>query len=158
MEQQITDNELLEKLDSGENSFSVQNVISFVWRLKWWILICLSISLTVAFFYTKLQVPMYSSQEKVMFIDDKSGSVELSLLADVIGKTQGNRIDDELIIIKSPSLMTKVVKSLCLNIRYYQYKLPIFHGSFPLFRSVLNVRKHEFIETRRCVRLSIMRN
>ncbi len=144
MERQDNDNELIERLDSDESSFSVQNTISFVWRLKWWIILFLTVSLVSAFFYSKLQIPIYSCGEKVMFIDDKSGSVELSLLADVTGKSQNRRIDDEIIIIKSPSLMTKVVKNLDLNTRYYQYKLPVFHTSFPLFRSIFNILEHEF--------------
>jgi len=143
-ENNIDNSQLMSSLQGEDSEMNFQNVINFVWRLKWWILVCAFVAIVVAVFYVKVQIPSYRCGAKVMLLDERNGNPELSVLADLTGSRQTKRIDDEIYMLQSPNLMAQVVDELGLNTRYYQYKLPLFHTSFPLFRTVFNIKKTEF--------------
>jgi len=146
MEKQTPDMDLIAALDGEESSFDIRNVINFIWRLKWVIMACVLLALSIGYLYYKSQIPIYSSTSKVMFIDYRTTATNTSIVEDITGIKHGGKKDDEVIVMKSPSLMTKVVDHLGLNTTYYQYRLPLFHSSFPVFRSLLNIKKYEFYQ------------
>lgn len=127
-----------------EQEINISDIISFFWRLKWWIVAFAFVALCVAYFTVKMMTPIYTRSSQVMLVDESSGAnSELTLLADITGKSQSSKIDNEIFILKSPSMMTKVVKDNNLNYRYFQYKLPLFHTEKNLLKSILNIKKVE---------------
>jgi Uncharacterized protein involved in exopolysaccharide biosynthesis len=144
MDNTAEEKSLMKALDGSGSDFSIQNIISFAWRLKWWILACVVVSLSISYVYIKMQTPTYKGYSKAMFIDYTKSTSEISVIEDITGKRQGGRKDDELIVLRSPNLMGKVVKTLGLNTRYYQYKIPLFHTKVPFFRHVLAKKVCEF--------------
>lgn len=131
--------------EESKGDFDIKDLISFVWRLRWWIVGSVFVAFVVAFLYLRMTSPVYSRNASVILNNDKnSAGSELSILSDLTGMSTQSNAENEMFIMKSPSLMSKVVEALGLNYRYYQYRLPIFHGRMPIFRRFLNIKKYEF--------------
>ncbi|MEG0517584.1 MAG: Wzz/FepE/Etk N-terminal domain-containing protein, partial [Bacteroidales bacterium] len=131
--------------EDEENGFNLRDFLDFFWNLRYWIIASTLLSVAIAFMYIKVNNPSFEKSAIVMMVDDKgSGSNELSLLYDITGKAQTNKIDNEIFILRSPALMEKVVDKLGLNTRYFEYRVPLFNSSVNMFRSVLNIKKAEF--------------
>lgn len=144
MENNSEERELLKALDEQSRGMKVQDILEFLWRLKWFILLSVAVLSASAYVYVKIQTPQYTAKAKVMFIDNQNSSSEASLVEELTRRRQNGRKNDEIIVIKSPSLMENVVNKLGLNVRYFQYRLPLFHSSFPLFRDKLNIKFYEY--------------
>ena len=114
--------------EESKGDFDIKDLISFVWRLRWWIVGSVFVAFVVAFLYLRMTSPVYSRNASVILNNDKnSAGSELSILSDLTGMSTQSNAENEMFIMKSPSLMSKVVEDLGLNYRYYQYRLPIFH-------------------------------
>jgi len=144
MENNSEDRELLKALNDQGSGINIQDILEFLWRLKWVLLLSVAVFASVAYVNVKIQTPTYTARTKVMFIDYQNDNSSVSVVEEITSRRQGGRKDDEMIVLRSPSLMTKVVEKLGLNVRYYQYRLPMFHSSFPLFRDKLNIKQFEF--------------
>lgn len=128
-----------------ESNFSFREIILFLWNLKYWIAASIFFSLVVVFFYVKIATPSFVKSTIVMIVNDEgSGSNELALLYDLTGKNQTSKIDNEVFILRAPTLMKEVVNELRLNTRYFEYKLPIFHSTIEMPKSFLNIKKVEY--------------
>lgn len=89
-----------------------------------WIVGCVVIVLAAAFFYLKTQVPLYTVSSSVLIKNDnnaKGGSNGASLADLGFVTTSTQNFDNELEILKSRTLLKKVVISLDL---YINYSLP----------------------------------
>lgn len=128
-----------------ESNFNLREFLCFFWNLRYWIIGSTLLSVAVAFFYIKIKNPTFEKNAIIMMVDDKgSGTSELSLLYDLTGKTQASKIDNEIFILRSPSLMQKVVEELALNYSYFEYKVPIFNNSITFLKPLLNFKRTEF--------------
>ena len=88
-----------------------------------WFLISILLCLTIAYLYVKSTTPMYKISARVLVNDEKKGGglSGNSLLGDLGGLLGGkSTVDNEAEILKTRSLMDKVVKDLQLNISYYK--------------------------------------
>ena len=130
--------------EEQKSNFSIRDFVLFFWRLKYWIIASVAVALLVAYFYGKITTPIYTRSTSAILINENEGSGELALLSDLTGNRVSKKIDNEVFILSSPSLMKKVVEELDLNTRYYQYRIPIFHSSIRFFRTLLNVKEYEF--------------
>ncbi len=90
--------------------------------LSYWPLFtfCLLLSFSIAFLYLRYKVPVYQSNIKILVTDDskKSGKDLSTAILDQIVSNGKSNIANELEIIKSRTLMGKVVRDLGLNIVY----------------------------------------
>lgn len=89
-----------------------------------WIVGCIVVALVAAFFYLKTQVPLYTVSSSVLIKNDnntKGGSSGASLADLGFVTTSTQNFDNELEILKSRTLLKKVVTSLDL---YIDYTLP----------------------------------
>ena len=116
---------------------SFRDIFDFVWRLKWWIAASAICAFCIAFFYVRLQNPVYQRTSWIMLNRDDGSTGELSVLTQMTGSRVRKKIDNELFILKSPSLMKKVVEELDLNTRYYQLKLPVGDGKAGFLRNII---------------------
>ena len=130
---------------SADEAINIQELVSLVWRLKWWIIASALIALILGFFYVRMQTPVYERTSWIMLNKNDGSNSELSLLADISGlKGSGKKIENELFILKSPSMMQKVVEELDLNTRYYHYRLPIGDSYLKYNRQLFNLKHDEF--------------
>tara|TARA_R110000751_G_scaffold307856_1_gene432810 strand:+ start:4790 stop:7084 length:2295 start_codon:yes stop_codon:yes gene_type:complete len=76
-----------------------------------------NIFLTLASIYLRYSTPEYKAASKIQILEEKSGSSELSVFADLdfLGKGQNN-VEDEIEILKSRSNLVEVIDNLNLNI------------------------------------------
>lgn len=87
----------------------------------WWLFaICLLASYFIGQFYLRYATPEYSSSAILLIKDaGKSGIIsEQQILADQISSSQGKEMDNEIQILKSLTLMEKVVDRLNLRVSY----------------------------------------
>jgi tyrosine-protein kinase Etk/Wzc len=117
--------------ENQENSLK-DILLKYVYNWKWFLL-SIIVSLCLGYVYLKSHPPLYEVNATILIKDDqKGGSVsdELSAFEDLgIFKGKGN-IDNEIEILKSRSLMTKVVQELKLNVSYFSKGRPIEHERY----------------------------
>ena len=118
-----TPNYLLEEEESGAGFNYKVFLIKLLMRWPW-ILGCVIVALVGAFFYVKTLTPLYTVSSSVLIKNEskKSGGADLTDLGFVTASTQD--FDNELEILRSRTLVKKVVNAMDL---YIQYRVP---GSF----------------------------
>ena len=117
---------------SSENQeFNIRELLEFIWRIRWWMVASAFVMLILGFVYTRMQTPIYQRQAWIMLNNNDGTNAEMALFAEMMGagNARGRKIDNEIFILKSPSLMAKVVDELDLNTRYFQYRLPVLDRS-----------------------------
>ncbi len=108
-----------------EEGLQLRDILDLVWRLRVWVAVSAFVALVLGFLYVRMQNPVYQRSTCVMLNNESSSGGELSSLADIMGGGTRKRIDNEMFILKSSSMMQKVVDELELNIRYYHYTMPV---------------------------------
>lgn len=101
--------------DSGLNFKWFVSTLLGVWP---WFLISIIVALSIGQLYLRYTTPMYATTTEIILNDTKKSGVDNSIL-EGLGFNSGKFImDNELRVLKSRTIMTKVVKELGLNIRY----------------------------------------
>ncbi|NML63656.1 polysaccharide biosynthesis tyrosine autokinase [Hymenobacter sp. RP-2-7] len=118
----MTNDELFPLAPEQSNLVDIKRILLRYIRYWYLFLLGATISLTVAYLYLKYYaVPQYNVYSTLLLKDDKSGQ-ELSnadALNDLGVAKSTKNIDNEIEVIKSKSLMTRVVKELGLVTSYY---------------------------------------
>ncbi|MDZ4664444.1 MAG: GNVR domain-containing protein, partial [Bacteroidota bacterium] len=116
--------------ETQENSLK-DLLIKYLFHWKWF-LISVCIGLVLGFVYLRYQTPQYEVNATILIKDDKKGGMadELSAFEDLGILKSNKNIDNEIEILKSRALMTRVVTELKLNISYYSYGRPIEHERY----------------------------
>ena len=126
-----------------EGQIQIREILEFFWRLRWWIIASMILAGIAGFFYIRMQTPVYQRQSWIMLNKNDGSNADLALLATMTGRTVQKRVDNEIFILKSPSLMQKVVEQNELNKRYFQYGAPV-GNRLGFMRAFLNFKKTEF--------------
>lgn len=97
-----------------------------------WFALSVVVCLILGFVYLRYQAPVYEVNATILIKDDKKGAIssELSAFEDLGIFNSNNNIDNEIEILKSRSLMRRVVNELKLNISYFSYGRPIEHERY----------------------------
>jgi tyrosine-protein kinase Etk/Wzc len=85
-----------------------------------WFVLSLALSLAGGFFYLKKQTPLYTAQSSVLLKDDKNGLGTDDMLKQLNGVTGTKVVDNEIDILKSYTLLEKVVTDLNLQVQYFK--------------------------------------
>lgn len=125
-----TPNYLLEEEENGAGFNYKVFLIKLLMRWPW-ILGCAIVALVGAFFYVKTLTPLYTVSSSVLIKNEskKSGGADLTDLGFVTASTQD--FDNELEILRSRTLVKKVVNALDL---YIQYSMPGSSRDTELYR------------------------
>lgn len=118
-----------------------------------WFLVCLILAMTAGFFYLKFTTPIYEARASIIINEenskntgsDMSGYANLSMLSNLGTKS----IENEMTILKSKSLMDKVVSALDLHIRYFQtndFRLVEIYEDVPFSLNVLKLDEKKLKE------------
>lgn len=127
-----------------QQSLNVRELFEFFLRLRYWMIGSAVCCLIFAFLYVRMQTPMFQRQAWIMLNSNDGTNTELALMAEITGTSKSRKIDNEVFILKSPSLMAKVVEELRLNTRYFQYRMPIGDSKITFGRSLFAHKQHEF--------------
>ncbi len=97
-----------------------------------WFLLSIAVCLVLGFVFLRYQTPIYEVNATILIKDDSKGGVssELSAFEDLGILKNGNNINNEIEILRSRSLMSRVVKELKLNVSYFSYGRPIEHERY----------------------------
>ena len=107
-------------------------LVKYLFNWKWF-LISIALCLVLGSVYLRYQTPVYEVNATILIKDDKKGgsmSDELSAFEDLGIFKNNKNIDNEIEILKSRAIMTRVVNELHLNIAYYSFGRPIEHERF----------------------------
>lgn len=109
-----------------EDNFSIRQILDLFWRLRLWIVLSVVAALVAAFFVVRISPTKYRMETWVMLNTNAESATNGLVLPDLYGVNAVNkRIDNEIFILRSPSMMSKVINELGLNYRYFQYGSPI---------------------------------
>ncbi len=104
-----------QKLEQKEIKGLLRKYLKF-W---YWFLIGAIISVGIAVIYLRYATPQYSASTTLLFKDEKGGGLsESSAFSDIELLNTSKSIDNEILVLKSWSLMTKVIVELRLDITY----------------------------------------
>lgn len=129
---------------NNQQTFNIKDILDLMWRLRLWIIICAAVALLAGFVYVRIQTPTYQ-RTITMMLNNGGGQSDLSVLYDMAGIGQNKKIDNEIFILQSASMMRNVVEELGLNSRYYHYSLPIL-DRLQVARGVFAIKKVEYYE------------
>jgi len=120
-----TINNSMESDNSSNSNVDIREAISKY--LRYWKWFVFSIIIFLLFAYLKLNFarPQYEAKASIKIIDEKRGDKSTLSAFQDIGSISGgykDEINDEIVIIKSRSLISEVIKSLQLNIRFFTKK------------------------------------
>lgn len=105
--------------NAEENDFNFKEIL-YKYLAYWkWFLASFIISLIVAFIYLQYQTPIYKIQCSLLIKDEKKGLGQDAMLKELNIFSSNKVVDNEIEILKSYTLMEKVVKGLNLNTTYY---------------------------------------
>lgn len=92
-----------------------------------WFVVGVLLSLVCAYFYTRYSLKLYEVKASVLIKDDQKGNVlsEFSAFEDLNIVDGNNNLDNEIEILKSRRLMSRVVDELDLNVYYLVEEGPI---------------------------------
>ncbi|MBR4408127.1 MAG: hypothetical protein IKT11_00195, partial [Bacteroidales bacterium] len=94
-----------------DGSLVIRELLAYFWRLRGWIVAAVIVSLTLAFLYLRTQTPAYERTTWIKLNGNEHNlSSELSLLPGMSDISGNKRLDNEVFILKSPSLMRQVVE------------------------------------------------
>ena len=107
-----------------DSNINIKDIIFKYLRYWKWFLLSLVISIVFTFYKLNFMTPLYKATATIKLKDEKGGdNSTLSVFQD-LGITNGtnDKIEDEIEILKSKSLISEVIKSLKLNIRFFTKK------------------------------------
>ncbi len=113
---------------NNNDGLTIQALFRSCWKLRWWMILSAFIALALAVCYVKVKTPIYERTTWIMMNNADSGNSDMALISEFTGTSGSRKIDNEVFILQSPTLMSKVVDELGLNTRYYHYVIPIFEN------------------------------
>ncbi|PQV47710.1 capsular exopolysaccharide synthesis family protein [Jejuia pallidilutea] len=112
---------MLGNQNKNQGDFNLKkHITTYTRHWIWFILSCI-ICFTLAFFKLRYTTPEYNAYAKIMILDEENSSAPANnVLKDLKKFSGGNntKVEDEIEVLKSRSLMESVVKKLDLNIQY----------------------------------------
>lgn len=107
-----------------------------------WFALCIFASVSAGFLLYRYQIPQYKASATVLFRDDQSGSGiladELAAFEDLGVINKNHNLENEMQILHSRSLVTRVVKDLDLNVSYFTFGRPVYHQKYEDAPMILN--------------------
>ena len=106
--------------ENNEERFDIRKVFQLYLRFWYWFIISIFFSLGGAYIYLRYTTPIYSISSVLLIKDEKKGIGGNDMLKE-LEMFSGNKIvENELEVLKSRTLIEKVVDDLNLTVAYYQ--------------------------------------
>ncbi len=104
-------------VDTG--SVNIRAMLSRYLKNWYWFVVCIGLMLVGAYFYLKYQAPMFKSQASLLIKDEKKGFDGDAGLKEMELFTPKKSVENEIEILKTFALTSKVVEQLNLDVVYY---------------------------------------
>lgn len=105
--------------DEDEDGFDLVGILMSCLSNWYWFIICVGITLLIAFFYVKKQEPIYTRSATILIKETSSGANnKLDVQEDMGVFKSTNTVSNEIFAMRSPQVVNEVVKRLKLNINY----------------------------------------
>lgn len=104
-------------VDTG--SINLRAMLNRYLRNWYWFVLCIGSLLVVAHYYLRYQAPMYRSQASLLIKDEKKGFDGGAGLKEMELFTPKKVVENEIEILKTFALMSRVVDQLSLDVVYY---------------------------------------
>jgi capsular exopolysaccharide synthesis family protein len=122
----------IEEVELDRNKFKE---VFFRYLSYWkWFILSVFTCVSAGFLLHRYQVPQFIASASVLFRDDQSGSGiladELAAFEDLGVINKKHNLENEIQILHSRSLVSRVVRDLDLNVNYYTFGRPIFHQKY----------------------------
>jgi len=109
--------------DESEETINIRQILEqYLYYWKWFVFGVI-ISLTLAFLYVKYTQKQYQVSAKILLNEKESATGELAGLMDQAmlggGSSTNAEVGDQIDVLKSKRLITKVVEENNLNIQYF---------------------------------------
>ncbi len=128
MENNIYNNTPMPSLKNEQN-IDIKNLLIKLLKKWYWFALAVLVAGIFAIFYIKTTPPKYSTQSTIMIRDDNSSGLfsQLSLiegLGSLGGMTGGTtrKIEDEIQVMKSITLLSQIINTLDIQTEYYEKK------------------------------------
>jgi len=132
----MADNQNIHRQAGDNSGFEFKDVLDLMFRLRFFIIASVVLALAVAVAYVKLKNPEYKRTAQIMLSSESSQQQfsEANMLSEISGVRLRSNINNEMYILRSVSLMKRVVDDLGLNKRYYtdRFSFPFFKNEFYL--------------------------
>jgi len=104
--------------EEAQEPFNIKEVV-YKYIVYWkWFLLSLILALSCAFVYLKMKTPLYRIQASILLKDQQKGDGNDPMMKTFDIFSSDKIVDNEIEILKSYTLMEKVVKALNLDINY----------------------------------------
>ncbi|MFY0714355.1 polysaccharide biosynthesis tyrosine autokinase [Seonamhaeicola sp. NFXS20] len=102
-------------------NFDIKKALSLYLKQWKWFVLCIAISLSVAYFTIKSTVPKFKAVSKIMVLEDSDNESGKAAIKDltIFSGSQESGMEDELQIIKSRSFLRNIVTKLNLNVQFF---------------------------------------
>ena len=114
----------MSKENQGEKKIFIPDLLQLLWNLKWHIAGVTFLAVFLTFVVVNLQEAKFKQETWIMLNNTESNKTEVEILSDMSSISRLNSLENEMFILKSPTMMRKVVESLGLNTRYYHFEAP----------------------------------
>ncbi len=109
--------------EEQSSGVDIKSILSVVWGMRWWILLSIFLCLVAGFCYIKATRTQFTAHNTIMVVNrDNMGTVESALLKDITGVTKTSKADNEMAVLRSRTLMQRVVEQLGLNYTYIKHR------------------------------------
>ncbi|HAK80814.1 MAG TPA: capsular biosynthesis protein, partial [Runella sp.] len=113
--------ENLEFWQEKEEDFNLKLFLLKYLRYWYWFVITLAVALCGAFFYLQLTTPIFKATASILIKDEKKGMGGGNEMLKELDLFNGNKIvENEMEVLKSRSLMEKVIDNLNLSVSYFE--------------------------------------
>ena len=105
--------------DYQEEDFNLKNTLEKYYIFWPWFALSLLICISGSYVYLRYQIPKYIATTNILVKDDKRGGIlsEVSAFSDLgLGSSMKSNVDNEVVILKSRTLVESTVKALDLNV------------------------------------------
>ncbi|WP_266363397.1 GumC family protein [Tellurirhabdus rosea] len=105
----------------SESSGTDLRVVLFRYLRNWkWFAASLVVALAAGYIYLQFQVPLYKVQSSLLIKDEKKGISEDNILKEMDLFAPKKVVENEVEILKSYTLMDKVIRTLGINVTYFR--------------------------------------
>ncbi|NEU10259.1 polysaccharide biosynthesis tyrosine autokinase [Flavihumibacter sp. R14] len=102
-----------------ESDFNLKELLyKYLYYWKWFVL-SLTIAIAAAFVYLRYQTPVYKIQGSILIKDEKKGLGQDAMMKELNLFSSNKVVDNEIEILRSYTLMEKVVTDLNLQVRFF---------------------------------------
>ena len=119
--------------ESNSENFNFKEII-YPYLFKWkWYLVTLLIGILFGILYLRYTVPTYNVSASILIKDDDKNDLvaQMSAISELSGGGSiQNKIENEIEILESRKLLSRVVKDLKLNVSYIDNNGPIENEQF----------------------------